>query len=251
MCPASYCPTPCGKRSGVRVISLVPSATETLAAWGVEPVAVTRFCERPDLPAVGGTKNPDIAAIVALAPDVVVMNTEENRKEDAEALRKAEVKVHVIAIDRVEDVLSQMAHLATVCGLAELPAPLADWEPRPAALRVRAFVPIWRRPWMTVSANTYGASILRAAGIEVVGATTGSERYPEVDLASVAALRPDVVLAPTEPYAFTERHRAELETVAPVEFVDGKDIFWWGVRTPGATTRLRELAQRLDQTLRR
>ncbi len=234
----------------MRVVSLVPSATETLAAWGIEPVAVTRFCERPDLPAVGGTKNPDLAAIVALAPDLVVVNTEENRQEDAEALREAGVKLHVIAIDRVEDVLSQMTQLATACGLAALPAPLADWEPRPAALRVRAFVPIWRRPWMTVSAGTYGASVLRAAGIDVV-TVASPDRYPEVDLAAIAAERPDVVLAPTEPYAFTERHRAELETVAPVEFVDGKDIFWWGVRTPGATARLQELAQRLDQTLRR
>ena len=81
----------------MRVVSLVPSATETLLAWGIEPVAVTRFCEQPDLPQVGGTKDPDLAAIVALAPDLVVLCEEENRAADAEALVAAGLAVHVRA----------------------------------------------------------------------------------------------------------------------------------------------------------
>ena len=70
----------------MRVVSLVPSVTETLLAWGITPVAVTRFCEQPSLRAVGGTKDPDVAAIVELAPDLVVMCHEENRLEDFDAL---------------------------------------------------------------------------------------------------------------------------------------------------------------------
>ena len=70
----------------MRVVSLVPSVTETLLAWGVDVIACTRFCEQPELLHVGGTKDPDIAAIVALAPDLVVVDREENRREDAEAL---------------------------------------------------------------------------------------------------------------------------------------------------------------------
>ena len=66
-----------------RVVSLVPSLTETLLDWGVEPVGVTRFCEVDAYPLVGGTKNPDIDAIVALAPDVVLMDRVENRRPDA------------------------------------------------------------------------------------------------------------------------------------------------------------------------
>ena len=73
----------------MRVVSLVPSVTETLLAWGIEPVACTRFCEQPDLPHVGGTKDPDLASIIGLAPDLVVLDREENRKEDAEALASA------------------------------------------------------------------------------------------------------------------------------------------------------------------
>src|SRR5207342_414046 len=88
----------------MRVVSLVPSATETLIAWGVEPVAVTRFCEQPGLVTVGGTKDPDLPAIEALAPDLVVMCVEENRREDADHLTAAGIAIHAIDIDTVADV---------------------------------------------------------------------------------------------------------------------------------------------------
>ena len=79
-----------------RVVSLVPSVTETLLAWGVTPVACTRFCEQPDLRPIGGTKDPDVAAIVELAPDLVVVNDQENRIEDHAALVAAGLDVHVV-----------------------------------------------------------------------------------------------------------------------------------------------------------
>ena len=88
----------------MRVVSLVPSVTETLLAWGITPVAVTRFCEHPELVHVGGTKDPDVAAIVTLAPDLVVVNDEENRREDADALDAAGLDVHVVQIASVDDV---------------------------------------------------------------------------------------------------------------------------------------------------
>ena len=94
---------------------------------------------------------------------------------------------------------------------------------------------------MTVSGSTYGSSILSAAGFDNVFASA-PDPYPTVDLEVATARRPDLVLAPSEPYAFTEKHRAELEAVAPVRFVDGQDVFWWGVRTAGALERLAALA---------
>ena len=81
-----------------RVVSLVPSVTETLLAWGLTPVACTRFCEQPSLPHVGGTKDPDIDAIVALQPDLVVLDREENRRPDAEALEAAGLRLHVLHV---------------------------------------------------------------------------------------------------------------------------------------------------------
>ena len=88
----------------MRVVSLVPSMTETLLAWGIVPTACTRFCEQPELNALGGTKDPDVAAIIALRPDLVVMDREENRVEDAEALAAAGLDVHVMHVTSIADV---------------------------------------------------------------------------------------------------------------------------------------------------
>ena len=220
----------------MRVVSLLPSVTETLRAWGHDPVACTRFCEQPDLPHVGGTKDPDVDAIVALRPDLVVVDEEENRREDADALLAAGLRLLVTAVRAVADVAPTLRRLADAAGLKpDLSAidDLAD-APEPATRRT-AWVPIWRRPWMTINGDTYGSSLLAHVGVANVFAGA-PDRYPTLDdLEGVAA---DVVLAPSEPYPFAERHRAELERVAPVTFVDGRDLFWWGVRTPAALERL-------------
>jgi ABC-type Fe3+-hydroxamate transport system substrate-binding protein len=227
-----------------RLVSLVPSVTETLVGWSAPPVACTRFCEQPDLPHVGGTKNPDVDAIVALAPDAVVMCVEENRREDFDALRRADVPVTSLSVDSVADVAPAMRALAAAAAVdAATVDPLVEAIQRVAASspaehpRLRAFVPIWRRPWMTLSGGTYGSSLLRSLGVVDVFADAAS-RYPEVGLDDVVARQPDVVLAPSEPYPFAERHVAELSTVAPVTLVDGQDLFWWGARTPDAARRL-------------
>jgi hypothetical protein len=107
----------------------------------------------------------------------------------------------------------------------------------PADGRLRAFVPIWKRPWMSLAGGTYGSSLLAAIGVDNVFADAG-DRYPTVTLEEARARRPDVVLAPSEPYPFRERHVPVLEEVAPVVLVDGQDLFWWGVRTPAAAQRL-------------
>lgn len=222
----------------MRVVSLVPSATESLLAWGVTPIAVTRFCEQPQLPAVGGTKDPDVAAVKDLAPDLVVLCEEENRREDADALGAAGVPTLSLTIRSVADVVPELRRLAAAVGQPDafIEEPQLDV---PAPTR-RAFVPIWRRPWMTINADTYGASLLATLGVSTVFADI-LDRYPTLELDDAVATGPDVVLAPTEPYPFRERHRAELEQVAPVVFVDGQDLFWWGTRTAAAQRRLLEL----------
>jgi ABC-type Fe3+-hydroxamate transport system substrate-binding protein len=224
-----------------RVVSLVPSVTETLLAWGVAPVACTRFCEQPDLPHVGGTKDPDIDAIVALAPDLVVMCVEENRREDADALAAAGVRTASLAIDGLADVPPALRMLAGLTGAEAAAA--EDVTAADAALgelpptRLRAFVPIWKRPWMTLAAGTYGSSLLASVGVANVFADA-TTRYPTVTLDEVRARRPDVVLAPSEPYPFGERHVPLFDDVAPVVLVDGQDLFWWGARTTAAQGRL-------------
>ena len=216
-------------------MSLVPSVTETLLAWGIEPVACTRFCEQPELPHVGGTKDPDVAAIADLGPDLVVVDEEENRIEDHDALLALGVPVHVLAMRDLAHLDEQMTALAAAVG--------AQWDPigvidEPPSTR-HAYVPIWKRPWMALGEPTYGSAVLRALGIANVAAPDGA--YPELDLDAARARGADVVIAPSEPYPFAERHRAQLEQVAPVVFVDGRDLVWWGARTRGALDRLRQV----------
>jgi len=217
----------------MRVVSLVPSATETLSAWGVEPIACTRFCERPDLVHVGGTKNPDVDAIVAMQPDVVVLDRHENRREDAESLVGAGLRIVALEVDSVDGLADELATLADAVGVRPPRLDLPDLSP----LDRRVFVPIWRRPWMTIARGTYGSSLLAALGLSNVFADAPVD-YPEVTLEDAAAVAPDVVLVPSEPYEFREEHLAELAAVAPSVRVDGQDLFWWGARTPAAMRRL-------------
>jgi ABC-type Fe3+-hydroxamate transport system substrate-binding protein len=224
-----------------RVVSLVPSATETLLAIGADVAACTRFCEQPDLPHVGGTKNPDVAAIVALAPDLVVVDEEENRREDADAFAAAGLDLLVTAVRSVDDAVTAVGELAR---RAERPTPDLVVAPPPLDTHTSVFVPIWRRPWMSINADTYGASVLRAVGIDLVTADDPG-RYPTVSLDTIASRRPDRVLVPSEPYDFRDVHLDEVRAAlpgVPVERVDGRDLFWWGIRTPGALERLRRSA---------
>ena len=220
----------------MRLISLVPSVTETLSEWGRTPVACTRFCERPDLEHVGGTKNPDLDRIVDLQPDLVVMDAEENRREDHDALVTRGVPVLALHVRALADVNPSLATLSQRVR--------ATWRPvvldAGSSARRRAFVPIWRRPWMALGEPTYGASLLAHLGVATV---TNAEAYPTITLEDMCDLGPDLVVAPSEPYPFGPRHLAELERVAPTILVDGRDLFWWGVRTPDALRRL-ELALR-------
>jgi len=217
-------------------------------------VACTRFCEQPDLPIVGGTKNPDIEAIIGLAPDLVVVNDEENRIEDAEALAAAGLRVHSMSPRSVADVGPAVVALADAVGV-DAPTPFApnEWERwldeqravAPGVAR-RAAVFVWRRPWMTMNADTYGSSLLELLGIENVFAGAG-ERYPETTLEEIAERHADLVLLPGEPYPFKNRHVHEVEAIvrgADVRLVDGRDLFWWGIRTPDAVARLCEALRR-------
>ncbi|MGK2947528.1 MAG: helical backbone metal receptor [Acidimicrobiales bacterium] len=215
-----------------RVVSLVPSVTETLLAWGIEPVACTRFCEQPQLHHVGGTKDPDLPAIGDLDPDLVVLDEEENRREDHDALVGAGIAVHVLAVRDLAHLDDQMADLAAAVDGRWTPLGPVD-EPTPTR---SAWVPIWKRPWMALGEPTYGSAVLRALGIGNVAAPDGA--YPDLAPEGARSRHADLVVAPSEPYPFAERHRSELEEVAPTVLVDGRDLLWWGARTPGALERL-------------
>jgi len=219
-----------------RVVSLVPSLTEALVS--VEPDAVvgaTDWCTHPpDLDARGvtrvrGTKNPDLAAIRALSPDLVVANKEENRELDVRRLRDAGVTVWVTRIETVTEALDSITRLfAEALGLPE-----PDWleESRrlwssPSAPRARVAVPIWRDPWMVVGAETYTHDLLARAGLTNVLADRDG-RYPTVGISDIEDAHPDVVLLPDEPYVFTGDDGPEAFTV-PTRLVSGRLLTWYG-----------------------
>jgi ABC-type Fe3+-hydroxamate transport system substrate-binding protein len=221
-----------GDTGEMRIVSLVPSITETLSAWDRTPIACTRFCERDDLEHVGGTKNPDIERIVGLSPDLVVVEAEENRREDYDALVERGLDVLALHVRSLSEVNLAMGQLA-----ARVEVTWHEIEVGPVGVsRASAFIPIWRRPWMALGTPTYGADLLAQLGVTTIYDHDGP--YPSVEWDDVVARHPDVVLAPSEPYPFKERHRAELASLAPTHFVDGKDLFWWGERTRHARGRL-------------
>jgi len=233
----------------VRIVSLVPSVTETLLRLGVVPAACTKFCDQPGIATVGGTKNPDVDAIAALQPDLVVVNDEENRREDADALVALGITVHDMSPRTVADVGAAVVELARAVGAdvpdAFAPATYTLWldaeRARRVAPPVRACTFIWRRPWMTMNGDTYGSSLLDLLGVSNVFADH-ADRYPTVALDAVAAHHPDAVLLPSEPYEFRGRHAAEIAAAVPdasVVFVDGRDLFWWGIRTVDAVDHIR------------
>jgi ABC-type Fe3+-hydroxamate transport system substrate-binding protein len=240
-----------------RIVSLVPSLTELLFALGVGDavVGVTRYCSDPPecvarVPKVGGTKNPDLAAIATLRPELVVMNDEENRREDFEALSASGLAVLVTGPKTVDDGIRVIASLAAAVGRTEVGARLAaTQEAGVAAVRalvrgrrdVPYFCPIWKTPWMAFNADTYAHDVLRVAGGCNVLADR-PERYPVVTLEEVAARAPEIVLLPDEPYRFGDRDLPALAPLAAtpalrhdaVRFVDGKALAWYGLRIADA-----------------
>ena len=216
-----------------RVVSLVPSLTEALATSAPEVlVGATDWCTHPadlDVTRVRGTKNPDLAAIRALSPDLVVANQEENRELDVRRLRDAGVTVWVTRIETVEESLESMARLFTsALGLSEPPwlASARSLWSTPAAPRLKVVVPIWRDPWMVVGSSTYTDDLLARAGlVNVLSGLDG--RYPTVTTAEIDDAGADVVLLPDEPYVFTADDGPEaLRT--PSKLVSGRLLTWYG-----------------------
>jgi len=255
--------TPCA--GPARIVSLVPSLTELLWDLGLgdELVGRTGFCIHPKaalkpIPKVGGTKDVNIEAVRRLAPTHLVVNIDENRREQVDALRACVPHVIVTHPCRPEDNLDLYRLLGGVFGRAPEAARLAtDLQ---AALdeagRVRAELPaervlylIWRAPWMTVARSTYISACLAAVGWQS-WPPVDDPRYPQFDWAAPWLAEVDRVLLSSEPYRFQARHLAEVASASgrPALLIDGEAASWYGSRAIAGLRELVALRRRLSTT---
>jgi len=251
---------PCSLPAGevTRVVSLVPSLTEAIAATEAQAlVGATDWCTHPaglDVPRVRGTKNPDLTRIVELAgssttdPLLVVANQEENRELDVRRLRERGVSVWVTVIEDVPQALASMRRLVADALGWRIPTWLTEasalWSCPPPPPVARVAVPIWRDPWMVVGSRTFTTDLLRRVGIEnVFGDHAG--RYPHVEVSDIDRVDVDAVLLPDEPYVFTAQDGPEAFSRAPTRLIDGRLITWYGPSLITARTVLDTLAAEL------
>ncbi|MFF3348601.1 helical backbone metal receptor [Streptomyces sp. NPDC002779] len=220
----------------MRVVSLVPSLTEAVAlsAPGVL-VGATDWCTHPaglGVTRIGGTKNPGIERIAALAPDLVIANEEENRAPDLAALRAAGIEVLVTGIRDVPGAFREVDRVLTACGTGSRPRWLDEAERtwsalRPSDRRTTAVVPVWRRPWMLLGRDTFAGDVLARLGVDHLYATH-EDRYPRVPLEELRAAAPDVVVLPDEPYRFTPDDGPEAFPGRPCALLSGRHLTWYG-----------------------
>jgi ABC-type Fe3+-hydroxamate transport system substrate-binding protein len=233
-----------------RVVSLVPSITEALAATAPGAlVGATDWCTHPaglDVARVRGTKNPDRAAIQALQPDLVVANKEENRELDVRRLREAGVPVWVTDIETVPQALDSLGRLVReALGVEEpgwLAAARAEWSPPVPEPTLDVAVAIWRDPWMVVGRDTFTGDLVARLGWHNVFADA-PERYPHVRLDRLDAGDADVVLLPDEPYVFGPDDGPEAFARTPPALVSGRLLTWYGPSLVGAGEALRSAVE--------
>lgn len=244
-------PAPSPRAAGPqRIVSLVPSVTELLARWGLASrlAGRTRYCVEPrwirnTVPALGGTKDPDLAAIRSQKPDLVILETDENLRETSEALSAAGIPWLALEIRSVADCAKACEQLGRRLGAAD------QGRAEATAIRTaakggprrgpRALVLVWREPWMAAGPDTYLGDLLRRSGFSPIGPA----RYPNLTNGALQALAPQVVFLPTEPYRFNARHRKELQALLPdarIELVEGRALTWYLSRTAEGLALLRE-----------
>ena len=245
-----------------RIVCLVPSITETLFALeaGDRVAGITDYCVHParrvrNIPKVGGTKTPRLVEIIALQPDLVIANAEENRQHHIRKLEVAGLTVFVNFTKTVEGCLKMMHDLGALTGkekeAATLASAIQEAMQEAAARRVnpppRILVPIWKNPYMSINSDTFVGSILEVAGGQNVFAND-QERYPQFVLQDLLEKKPEIVLLPTEPYRFMEADIVDFEALGPevpavrnrrIHIIEGELLSWYGSRVPRA---LREIS---------
>jgi ABC-type Fe3+-hydroxamate transport system substrate-binding protein len=253
----------------VRLVSLVPSLTELLFTLGLghRLVGRTTYCIHPaelvrDIPSVGGTKKLRMERLRDLRPTHVIANIEENWKSDIETLQQWGIQVVVTYPRAPEDnlplfrllgsVFSRASETSKLCSMFEAQyEKLVRQKSKFEAQKVLYL--IWRKPWMSVSRDTYIGKML-----ELVNWHTPYDdpdnRYPEVQAGDKALYGVHQYLFSSEPFPFKNKHLREFSTSFDVPednltYVDGELMSWYGSRALHGLAYLEKLAQKQNRTL--
>jgi len=236
-----------------RVVSLVPSLTEAVAATAPQVlVGATDYCTHPpglDVARVGGSKYPSVERVLALRPDLVLANVEENRREDVAALRAAGVPVWVCYPRTLDGAFAALRELGEMLGCPLPPwlaAAEAAWAAPPfpePGYGGRAVVPVWRRPWVVLGSDTFAGDVLRRLGVTNLYGDD-PQRYPRPSLDEIRARRPDLMVLPDEPYAFTATDGPEAFPGVRCALVSGRMLTWYG---PSLAQARQVLTAQLDR----
>ena len=257
-------------RRDARIVSLVPSITELVCDLGLaaQLVGRTGFCVHPRevvrrISKVGGTKDVDLDKLRALRPTHVILNIDENRKEDARALAEFVpelIVTHPLApIDNlalyrlIGGIFGREDQAEALCG--EFEAAYAALQTAARAFPLdRVLYLIWKNPWMTVSRDTYVSRMLALVKWETVPAEC-TDRYPKIQLDSGVLDAADAVLLSSEPYSFREGHVAELRADPllarkRIALIDGAMTAWYGSRAIEGLGYLRRFRETLGHSAR-
>ncbi|GGG59216.1 ABC transporter substrate-binding protein [Hymenobacter glacieicola] len=236
-----------------RIVSLVPSQTELLHDLGLgqRVVGVTKFCIHPAqarqrATVIGGTKNFDFAKIAACRPDLIIGNKEENYQEGIEQLAER-YPVWMSDITTLADALEMIRRVGLLTGQQRRAEPMAATIASSfASLKVAEPIPvayfIWRKPYMVAATGTFIDDLLARAGFRNVFSRLS--RYPEISAQHVQLAAPHQILLSSEPYPFSEKHKAEFQALCPeaqIRIVDGELFSWYGSRLLQSAAYLQQL----------
>ena len=230
----------------MKVISLVPSWTETLVSADIEVVGRTRFCIHPDnvvnsIPIIGGTKDWNWDDIKALRPDLIILDQEENPKFMSEQSEIPFVATHVTSVESVAGELkkietfisnAQLQQLSHEWSLVrpyqgEIPG-ILEWGQKPTCKIQEIYYVIWKNPWMVISQHTFVGSMLAYCGVNV---SKHLEKYPRIDIAQLPNKESTLLLFSSEPYPFMQKREGLSELGHPYAFIDGEKFSWFGLRS--------------------
>lgn len=241
-----------------RIVSLVPSQTELLYTLGLdrELVGLTKFCVHPETwfrskARIGGTKTVHLDKLIELAPDLLLANKEENLQATVEAIRE-KVPVWTSDVTNLGTALDMIVKIGELVGKVQKARELVDqltqafFTLRPVSRPLRTAYLIWKKPYMSVGADTFIYDMLIRCGFDPI--TREQTRYPAIEPEALRAAAPELILLSSEPYPFRQKHLRELAELLPgaiIRLVDGEYFSWYGSRMLGAPAYFQDLIDQL------